>query len=244
VLAPFEALAAHRANITLVVNERERAALRRLAPDANVHVLPNGIDLETFKPRNPPTEDATIVFTGVMSYQPNADAALWLVSTIWPSVRARRPDARLWLVGSDPPGSLRQLAGRDPTITVTGTVDDVRAYLWHSAVAVAPLRVSHGLQNKVLEAIAAGLPAVVTPAVAEGLPHEALPACMISSTPDAFTDAIVHLLARGGDERRAIAGSANLRLLSWRRCLAPLANALQETAAQGCRTARVPLVYA
>jgi glycosyltransferase involved in cell wall biosynthesis len=100
---------------------------------------------------------------------------------------------------------------------VTGAVPDTRTYLWNSAVAVAPLLTCRGVQNKVLEAVAAGLPAVVTPAVADGLPKEVLPACTICASPEAFAGAIVALQRRSAAERRAIAARADVRSLAWPR---------------------------
>src|SRR5207247_3163521 len=134
---------------------------------------------------------------------------------VWPLVRRQRPDARLLLVGADPTRAVRSLAARDASITVTGTVPDVRQYLNHSAVAAAPLAMARGIQNKVLEAIASGLPAVVTPAVFEGLPAEAASACAVAATPEAFSAAILNLLARPAPERRALAASADLSALEW-----------------------------
>jgi glycosyltransferase involved in cell wall biosynthesis len=98
---------------------------------------------------------------------------------------------------------------------VTGAVPDVRPYLWSSAVAVAPLRIARGLQNKVLEAVAAGLPVVTTSVVAEGLPPEVLPACNIADDPASFAREIVELLKIQPAARRALAESAQLAPLSW-----------------------------
>ena len=221
-LSRFEAEAARHAHATLVVNERERASLARLAPDANVRVLPNGIDLTAFHAAEQPAAGAAVVFCGVMNYAPNEQAARWLAEAVWPIVGRQRPDARLLLVGADPPPAVRALAARDPSVEVTGTVADVRPYLWRSAVAAAPLKTARGIQNKVLEAIASGLPTVVTPVVFEGLPPEAAAACRVADSPDAFAAAILDLLARTPGDRRALAAQANLAALGWREQLAPL----------------------
>ncbi len=121
-----------------------------------------------------------MVFTGVFSYQPNEDGALWLIDHVWPRVRATVPQAHLTLVGMGPSPTLRRRAA-DAGVEVTGAVPDVRPYLWRAAVAVAPLETARGVQNKVLEAVAAGLPAVVTPAVFEGLPDAVRPACRVAA---------------------------------------------------------------
>jgi sugar transferase (PEP-CTERM/EpsH1 system associated) len=225
-LARIEAVAARRAYATLVVNERERAALARIEPEADVRVIENGVDAAFFRPPGPPSEEPRVVFTGVLDYAPNVDAVLWLAREVWPQVLYRRPDARLALVGASPTKAVRALAS-EPSIEVTGTVADVRPHLFRAAVGVAPLALARGVQNKALEAIAAGLPVVVTPVVYEGLPAEAQAACAIAVAPEGFAGAIVALLAKRGEERRAMAGAARLEALGWADRLAPVAEILE-----------------
>jgi polysaccharide biosynthesis protein PslH len=214
-LSRFEARAARHAEVVLVVNDRERESLLRLEPDANVQVVPNGVAIDEFFPPDPPAVEPRVIFCGVMGYRPNEEAAIWFAQTAWPLIRIRRPDARLSLVGSEPTAAVRHLQVADPTIDVTGAVPDVRPYLWRSAVAVAPLFVARGVQNKVLEAVAAGLPCVVTPAVLDGLPHHVLPGCVAARDGDAFAAAVLDLLNRGPAERRAMADRADVRSLTW-----------------------------
>ena len=230
-LSEFERRMAGTATTTLVVNERERDALRELAPATDVVVVPNGVDLQTLAPATPPEERAHVVFCGVMNYTPNVDAAIWFSRFVWPAIRARRPDARFLIVGSDPIPSVRRLHAPESGIEVTGTVDDVRPYLWQSAVGVAPLLTARGLQNKVLEALGAGLPAVVSSQVFDGLPASVRSACRLASSADAFAVEISSLLDLTGTERRAIAASANLATLSWESQLRPLHAILAQAAA-------------
>ena len=161
-LAPFEETAARAAHATLVVNDRERRSLASRVPDANVRVVPNGIDLETFRPGGPPASAPRVVFCGVFDYRPNERGAIWFATKVWPLVRSKRPDAQLTLVGRNPTPAVRAIAESDPSVEVTGSVPDVRPYLWSAAVGIAPLLEARGVQNKVLEAVAAGLPVVVT----------------------------------------------------------------------------------
>jgi sugar transferase (PEP-CTERM/EpsH1 system associated) len=122
--------------------------------------IPNGVDADFFSAapdRQSPfgDDEEAIVFTGAMDYWPNVDAVSWFARDIMPAVRAERPRARFWIVGMNPSAPVRALAML-PFVTVTGRVDDVRPYLQHAALFVAPLRLARGIQNKVLEAMAMG----------------------------------------------------------------------------------------
>lgn len=229
-LARFEAEASRRADAVTVVNAREQAALVRIAPGAHVHVAENGIDLESFRPADGPAERRQVIFCGVMQYAPNAQASLWLAREVWPRVRQAVPDANLVLVGSDPPRSVRALADAAGGVEVTGTVPSVRPYLWSSAVAAAPLQVARGIQNKVLEALAAGLPCVVTRPVWDGLPDEAKPGCLVADDAGDFARQLVEFLRLEPAARRERAALARLDSLDWPRRLAPLVDLLRRAA--------------
>lgn len=232
-LGRFEALAAAEAVATMVVTERERAALLALAPAANVHVVPNGVDVEALAPRSLPAPSSTVVFCGMMDYPPNAHAALFLGREIWPLVRASRPDASLAIVGARPTAVVRALASAADGIVVTGAVSDVRPYLWDAAVAAVPLQTARGIQNKVLEAVAAGLPVVVTPNVAHSLPAELKPAISIGEGKVQLAHAIVALLNETPEARRARAAAAGVAALAWDHQLAAVLPLLEIAATVG-----------
>lgn len=231
-LQTFEAEAACAAHVSVMTTERERHALLAFAPDVRAEVLPNGIDLEGFRRPSdaPAATGARVVFTGVMNYAPNADAALWLARDIWPRVRASRPDARLDIVGASPTGAV--LAVRDDAmgIDVTGSVPDVRPYLWRARVAAAPLRVARGVQNKVLEAAAAAVPCVVTSAVSAGLPASLRALCPIADDASEFAAHLVRLLDRPDMSAECRAAVAEL---DWAATMAPLSRMLADAAASG-----------
>jgi sugar transferase (PEP-CTERM/EpsH1 system associated) len=174
-LLELERRVASAADASVFVSAAEAALFRRLAPAAagKVRHVDNGVDLGYFQPRAggvdpyPPDADP-VVFTGAMDYWANADAVSWFAREVFPSVRARRPSAVFYVVGARPGPDVRRLADL-PGVRVTGTVPDVRPYLAHARVAVAPLRVARGVQNKVLEALAMGRPVVATPAALEGI---------------------------------------------------------------------------
>jgi sugar transferase (PEP-CTERM/EpsH1 system associated) len=226
-LGRFEAHVARHTAANIVVNERERDALVRIAPDAKVHVVGVGVDLEQLRPPVPPVENPRVVFCGVMNYQPNVEGVLWFAREVWPFVLAKRPDARFIVVGANPTEQIRRLATVNSGIEVTGTVPEVCEYLWDAAISVAPLLTAHGLQNKVLEALAAGLPAVVTRQVVEGLPREVHAGCLVAQSPASFAEATLSLLVMPGTERRALAARACLDALTWDTQLAPLTRILE-----------------
>ena len=231
-LGAFEARAAHAATASLVVNEREASNARELARSANVIVLANGVELERLRPMMPPSDKPRVVFCGVMSYEPNADGMKWFVEHVWPLVKAQRRDATLSVVGPDPSAAFRALCAVDSSITIAGRVADVRDWLWSSAVGIAPLLVARGVQNKALEAIAAGLPIVITEAVAGGLPANAACASRVANTAERFASHVIELLALSPDERRAMARSADFSDLAWSRTLAPLLPIFKTAAAR------------
>jgi polysaccharide biosynthesis protein PslH len=122
-------------------------------------VVPNGVDLDYFRPTGEPREPATLVFSGKMSYHANHTAALYLLNEVMPLVWRERRDVRVMIVGAGPAPSLQRLAA-DPRVMVTGYVPDLRPYLARATVAVCPIRYGVGVQNKVLEALAMGAPVI------------------------------------------------------------------------------------
>lgn len=149
------------------VTKAEAGLFARLAPECAVRVEPlcNGVDADYFAPDNSraspyPADEIPVVFTGAMDYLPNIDAVRWFVADMLPTLRQHRPQLRFYIVGRSPTPEVMALA--DANITVTGTVSDVRPYLQHAAVVVAPLRIARGIQNKILEAMAMARPVVAS----------------------------------------------------------------------------------
>jgi sugar transferase (PEP-CTERM/EpsH1 system associated) len=178
-LLRYEREVAGEFDASLFVSQAEAGLFRQLAPESagKTGFFNNGVDTAYFSPRhtfanpfaNPhPADTAPIVFTGAMDYWPNVDAVQWLAREVLPAVRERHPEARFIIVGSRPAPEVRALASQ-PGVEVTGTVPDVRPYLAHAAIAVAPLRIARGIQNKVLEAMAMAKTVVVTPQALEGI---------------------------------------------------------------------------
>lgn len=171
-LLAYERAVAARAQHSFFVTENETNLFRGLAPECadRVETLSNGVDADYFSPdpaRGSPfvSEFAgqgpiSLVFTGAMDYWPNIDAAIWFANDILPTLRLNWPQLRFYIVGRSPPPAVLALAS--DSVVVTGTVPDVRPYLQHAAVVVAPLRIARGIQNKILEAMAMARPVVAS----------------------------------------------------------------------------------
>jgi glycosyltransferase involved in cell wall biosynthesis len=176
------------------ISPRDREAI--LGQAGQAEILPNGVDHEFWRRKSAPSNKNCIVFTGVMDYAPNHDAAMFLIERIAPRIRQSIPDLEVLIVGRDPSEVLKQKGASDPSVTVTGFVDDVRPYLERAAVFAAPLRYASGTQNKVLEALAMEVPTVTTSVVADGLRIDALdePPVRVAEGEAAFADEVVRVL--------------------------------------------------
>jgi sugar transferase (PEP-CTERM/EpsH1 system associated) len=202
-LRAFEAEAVRWGHRCILATAAEETLLRSFAPWARTVVIPNGVDLDGYAP---PADAPTVIFTGAMDYLPNVDAVEHFCGDIFPAVRRAVPDARFLIVGLNPVPGVRRLAER-PGVTVTGAVPDVRPYYRQSAVCVAPLRIARGIQNKVLQSMALGVPVVATSAAARGLETRPQEHLLVEDDPARFAAAVVGLLS-DGDARRRLAGRA------------------------------------
>jgi sugar transferase (PEP-CTERM/EpsH1 system associated) len=210
---------------TLFVSEAEARCFLSLAPECEGRVgwLENGVDLERFSPEpsfaSPYAEgSANVVFIGRMDYWPNVDAVVWFAEEVVPLLRKAWPAVRFHIVGAAPTRRVLRLH-QPPGIFVTGRVADVRPFLAHAEVAVAPLRVARGLQNKVLEAMAMARPVVATPAAFEGL--RAVPGrdLLLCTTAEEMASRICEVLAGRHSELGAAARLAVERHHDWSRNL-------------------------
>ncbi|MGZ5202598.1 MAG: TIGR03087 family PEP-CTERM/XrtA system glycosyltransferase [Telluria sp.] len=199
-LLSYERRVAREYDASLFVSAPEADLFRRLAPESGSKIgfFNNGVDTDYFSPdlghQSPyaPGERA-VVFTGAMDYWPNVDAVQWFASAIFPQLRARFGDLRFYIVGSRPAPAVQALAQQEGVV-VTGTVPDVRPYIAHAQVAVAPLRVARGIQNKVLEAMAMATPVVVTPQALEGIDAEPGTELVLAEDENDFVEAVSALL--------------------------------------------------
>jgi polysaccharide biosynthesis protein PslH len=184
----------------LVHTETERRDFQRLIPGVPVTLVGNGVDLDYFRSAGAAKQPGSIVFTGVMDYRPNVDAVVWFSDQVLPVIQADIPEASFVICGNRPVRAVRSLAKRRG-ITVTGRVPDTRPYLDRAEVFVAPLRMARGVQNKVLEALAMGLPCVASLAAWRGTVVPEGEGILAADNPQEFAAHVVRLLR--DDELRA-----------------------------------------
>jgi sugar transferase (PEP-CTERM/EpsH1 system associated) len=214
------------ASAVTLVSERESQLLRENASTPNIYTVTNGVDLEYYEPAAGGSESGC-VFVGALDYMPNVEGICWFARSVWPNVRQWRPEARLAIVGRKPVAAVQDLKAI-PGVDVIGQVPDVRPYLASSAVVIAPLRIARGLQNKVLEAMAAGKPVVASPAALAGFGDRPdLPAWAASDAAEwvaILTNLLVDPAKRRqlGEAGRVFAETYH----NWNSCLEPFSDLL------------------
>jgi sugar transferase (PEP-CTERM/EpsH1 system associated) len=232
-LREFERRVCERSSSIVVTTEREARLVRELSDRARVHVIPNGVDTGYFKPSGPPPDPASpaISFTGDMSYFPNEEAVTFFARKVLPLIHESLPAAGFLIIGRNPTRNVQKLAGIEG-VEVTGSVPDVRTYLARSHVSVAPFSIAAGIQNKILEAMAYGLPVVGTSRAVQGLSADARRAVDIADTPEEMAATIVGLIrdpqlahSRGMEGRLRIA-----REYDWEQSLGRLLQLLEDPA--------------
>ncbi|HEY8099312.1 MAG TPA: TIGR03087 family PEP-CTERM/XrtA system glycosyltransferase [Burkholderiaceae bacterium] len=205
-LLRYEREVARDFDASLFVSDTEAKLFKQLAPESESKIgfFNNGVDTDYFSPDHDygspyHAGEAAIVFTGAMDYWPNIDAVQWFARDIFPAVLAKNPDARFYIVGSRPAADVQALASL-PGVHVTGTVPDVRPYLAHACIAVAPLRIARGVQNKVLEAMAMSKPVIVSAPALEGIDAEAGRDLLLAEDAEQFAIAVLSALNKSNDE--------------------------------------------
>ena len=190
-------------NHTIVISKHEKLLLTN---QNNITVIQNGIDMEISNCNSSQSKPQKLIFSGVMNYYPNIDAVLHFHEHIFPLIK-KHTHCQLHFViaGMNPVKQIKQLARED--VVVTGFVPDMRAYLSRASICVVPLRIAKGLQNKVLEAMAMGVPVVATPIANRGIGARHRQEIMLAESPSAFAEATVALL-HDKDLRQKISANA------------------------------------
>ncbi len=184
----------------IAVSPVDADRMRSMFGITHVSDVPTGVDVQSLQHAGPRATSTDFVFVGSMDWLPNIDGMLWFADEILPKLRAHKPDCSVAIVGRRPDPRLVALAAADPLITVTGTVDDVRPYLWASRVAILPLRIGGGTRMKVYESMAAGVPMVSTAVGMEGLACVPGRDLLVADSPDEFAARCIEML-----EDRALA---------------------------------------
>ena len=196
-LGQYEVTIAKEFDQSIFISSEEAQSFRRKVADCPVAVVPNGVDLEFFQRNGTASmEDGqkpSIVFTAAMDYFPNIDGVQFFCQDIFPRITEAISDVSFNIVGRKPDQVVRQLA-RPGLVNVTGTVPDVRPYLVNASVAVAPLRIARGVQNKILEAMAMGLPVIGTSNAFQGISASEQNGIRIIDDPVSFAEEVVKLL--------------------------------------------------
>ncbi len=145
-LARWERALARAFSLLIVISPLDEKGLKRSAPHARTLIIPNGVDVDYFKPQGSP-QKSRIVFTGVMSYPPNEDAVLYFAESVFPLIKRKIPDAEFWAVGKGPSERIRALVSGEG-VHVTGTVEDIREYLSSARVFVLPFALRRGREKQ------------------------------------------------------------------------------------------------
>jgi polysaccharide biosynthesis protein PslH len=203
----YERSVCRTARHVVAVSEEDAERMRNMFGLAHVSHVPTGVDLDYFAPPGESPARYDLVFVGSMDWAPNVDGMLYFISEVLPLIRRERPECRVAIVGRTPAKEIVEAGTRDPLITVTGTVPDIRPYFWESAVSIVPLRIGGGTRLKIFEAMAAKIPVVSTTVGAEGLPLKDGRHLFIADDAGTFAARCLDLL-RNADARRAMAGEA------------------------------------
>jgi len=211
-LAAEERRLARKFDFCTATTRGEWETLESYATGVPADWFPNGVDSEFFAPDGTRYDEHTLCFIGRMDYYPNQACVREFCRDVFPRIRELRPDAEFLIVGADPDPSILAL-GKQPGVTVTGSVSDVRPYLRRSAAMVAPLRIARGTQNKILEAMATGVPVITSSTAARGV--DALPEqhLMVADRASDIADAAIRMM-RDPDIRDHYAKAGRARVLS------------------------------
>ncbi len=211
----FEALAVRKAAQVIAVSEKDVSTMREMF-GIEASAVPTGVNVEHFRPPHNSDREG-LVFVGSMDWLPNIDGVLWFAKEVLPQIRARRKDLPVTIVGRMPPPEIEQLSASDPYLKVTGTVPDVRPYLWGAVASIVPLRIGGGTRLKIYEAMAAGTPVISTTIGAEGLDVSDGETIALADSPEDFAEHCLDLInnVAARDRMRALAMTMVADRYSW-----------------------------
>ena len=228
---------ARKFDLCTATTRAERETLDGYGTGAPSDWFPNGVDAKLFSPGDQAYEPETISFIGRMDYYPNQECMQRFCKDVWPLLRQRRPAMQLLIVGADPSPEMRQL-GDLPGVTVTGSVPQVQPYVQRSALMVAPLAIARGTQNKILEAMAMGVPVVTSSIAAGGVDAEPGAHLLVADDAPALADAVLRIIDNPA-ERQRLSEAGRARVLShhaWSRSMQRLDAIISGCVRQFART--------
>ena len=192
----FEKEMCRRFDSVIAVSAEDREQMKHEYGAEAVFDVATGVDTGFFRPSGTvQTKPHSMVFTGSMDWLPNEDAIRYFVREIMPLIKKKLPDVTLTVVGRNPPAALVDLSKEDPSLIITGRVDDVRPYMESAAVYIVPLRIGGGTRLKIFEAMAMEKAVVSTTIGAEGLPLTDGVELLLADEPATFADAVLKLFA-------------------------------------------------
>lgn len=191
----YERQACRLADYVIAVSKQDHEVMAREYGLSRIAHIPTGVDTAYFRPSGRiAAEPGHLVFTGSMDWLPNDDGMWFFVRDILPLIRAKRPDVKLTIVGRKPFARIAALSKEDPSIIVTGRVEDVRPYIERASAYVVPLRIGGGTRLKIYEAMAMGKAVISTSLGAEGLPVAHGTDILIVDDPPEFASAVLRIL--------------------------------------------------
>ena len=189
----FERQALPRFNRVISVSDQDKKIISQWVPSDRIAVVPNGVDMDFFHGESGHSSPDSLVFIGSLDWRPNVDCVIYFLDEIWPLIKNSFPEARLAVVGRNPLPGLASRVASEHSVTLHGSVDDVRPYINSAQVCIVPLRIGSGSRLKILEAFAMGKPVVSTSVGAEGLEVENGRQVLIADNPADFADAVKRL---------------------------------------------------
>lgn len=206
----------------IIISEQDRNNIDH--PDKNeIIIVPNGVDLDHYRPQQM-EKKYDLLFTGNMAYPPNIESVVFLVNKVLPLVKETKPDVKLLIAGANPTGRVKSLAGKN--VEVSGWLDDLRTCYAASRIFVAPMQISIGLQNKLLEAMAMKIPCITSELANNALGGTNNENIIVCNKPEEYAHAIIRLLENAEEaDKLACAGNDFIRAnFNWKKKSEPLLN--------------------
>ena len=231
----FEGVQCRKFDTVIAVSENDKNLFQNKYDLKNVHTIPTGVDVDYFSPAVNANKVPSLVFCGSMDWLPNEDAIIYFAEEIFPAIIESVPDIKVTVVGRNPSSSLQNLIKQYPAMTLTGWVQDIRAYIAESSVYIVPIRIGGGTRMKIYEALAMGKAIVSTSLGAEGLVLENEKHITIADEPVEFAEKVIELI--NNEEKRSFiedtaAEYVRSSCFTWQKVASKFSKICQRTAGQ------------